>query len=99
MVTEEEVLAALKNVVDPELGINVVDLGLIYDVKVKEGDVVHVKMTLTVPTCPLYALFTKQVEEAVKKAGAKEVEVELTFDPPWTPDRMSPEAKKILGLE
>ena len=99
MVTREDVIAALKNVLDPELGINVVDLGLIYEVNVEEGDVVYVKMTLTVPTCPLYAFFTKQVEEAVKRAGAKEVKVELTFDPPWTPDRMSPEARKMLGLE
>ena len=99
MVTEKEVWNELKKAIDMELGIDVVNLGLIYEVKVKEGGVVYIKMTLTTPACPLANVIVADVYHKVKAIpGVKDVEIELTFDPPWTPDRMSPEARKLLGL-
>ena len=91
-------MEALKKVHDPELGVNIVDLGLIYDISVKDNDV-HVKMTLTTPGCPLYMVFLKEVERAIKELGANKVEIELVFDPPWTPERMSKELRKRFGFE
>lgn len=97
MVTKEEVLKALSNVYDPEIPVNVVDLGLIYDVKV-EGESVYVKMTLTAPGCPMHSIIAMQVKEAVQSLqGVKDVKVEVVWDPPWTPDRMSKKAKEVLG--
>lgn len=91
-------LEALRKCVDPEIGENLVDLGLIYGVDVK-GGAVKVRMTLTTPGCPMHAFLVKQAEEAVKKVeGVKKAEVELVWDPPWTPERMSETAKKRLGF-
>lgn len=99
-VTVEKVLEALKTCYDPEIPVNIVDLGLIYDVKIEEGNVVKIKMTLTAPGCPVGFFLNEQVKEAVMAAcpSVSRVEVELVFDPPWTPDRMSDEARAILGL-
>ncbi len=98
MVNEEEVWKALKDVVDPEIGANVVDLGLIYEVRVTDGKDVYVKMTLTVPGCPLMNVLPAQVEERIKQLeGVEKITVQLTFDPPWSPDRMSEELKKLYG--
>jgi len=92
-------MKVLKECYDPEIGISLVDLGLIYDVEVK-GDKVHIKMTLTTPGCPMHMMMTEDVKEKVGKIkGVKEVNVELVWDPPWTPDRMSKEAKKMLGFK
>ncbi len=97
MVTKAQVREALKRVIDPEIGINIVDLGLIYDVKV-ENDVAHVCMTLTVPGCPLINMLTQQAEKAVRAVeGIKDVKLELTWDPPWNPKMMSEDAKRKLG--
>jgi metal-sulfur cluster biosynthetic enzyme len=75
-------------VIDPELGLSVVELGLIYAVTV-DDDRVRVRMTLTAPGCPLHAVMPGWVREAVRSVpGVREAEVDLTFDPPWTPDRM-----------
>ncbi len=99
MVTEEDVLRALKSAVDMELGVDVVNLGLIYELKVKEGKDVYIKMTLTTPMCPLANAIVADVYQKVKEVeGVENVDIELTFDPPWTPDRMSPEARKLLGM-
>ena len=99
MVNKEEIWNELKTVVDPEIGANLVDLGLIYEVRVEEGKNVYVKMTLTVPGCPLMNVLPAQVEEQLKKIeGVEDVRVELTFDPPWTPDRMSKELRELYGL-
>ena len=99
MVSEKDVLDALHGVMDPELGINIVDLGLIYEVKVN-GKKVNVKMTFTTPACPLLQYIVSDVEEKVGKiSGVEEVVVSLTWDPPWNPDRISAEGKKQLGLE
>ena len=95
----EDVLNALREVYDPELPFNVVDLGLIYGVEVN-GSKVKVKMTLTAIGCPLGGYLLDMVEEVIKEKvpGVEEVEVELVFDPPWTPDRMNPEVRRLLGL-
>ncbi len=95
---KEELLKLLKDVVDPELGINVVDLGLIYEIE-ERGEKIFVRMTLTSPMCPLGAFIVEEVERKLKEATGKDVEIEITFDPPWSPDRMSAEAKKKLGIE
>ncbi len=92
----EKAVEALKKVVDPEVGVNVVDLGLIYELK-PENDRIYVKMTLTSPFCPLGGLIIMGVEQALKAAGFKKVDVDVVFDPPWTPERMSEEAKRKLG--
>ncbi len=97
-VSKEAVLNALRTVYDPEIPFNVVDLGLVYDVKVDDGNV-RVKMTMTFPGCPLASMIVMQAEEAIKKIdGVKDVKVELVWDPPWTPDRISPELREELGL-
>jgi len=91
------VLDALRKCLDPEVGENIVDLGLIYGVYVK-GGVVKVRMTLTTPGCPMHAFLTKQAEEAVKKVkGVKKTEIELVWNPPWTPEKMSKAAQTRLG--
>lgn len=103
--TKEMVLAKLSKVIDPELSIDIVSLGLIYDVTFPEsGDIkVHILMTLTTPGCPLAGVFDKMVRDAlVGLEGVnveKEVFIELTFDPPWVPDLMTEEAKAQLGFD
>ena len=95
---KDEVLKKLKTVIDPELNINIVDLGLIYGVKIKE-DKVTVKMTLTTPGCPLLPHFEEEVKKAVKKAqGVKSVTIDLTFEPVWGPEKMTEEARVQLGM-
>jgi len=94
---KEKVLNVLKSIVDPELGANIVDLGLVYDVRV-EREKVKVLMTLTSIGCPLASFIISEIESKLKEAGFKEVEVELTFDPPWSPERMSKQLRKKLGI-
>jgi len=95
---EERVLAALKKVLDPELGVNVVDLGLLRGIEISEGPIIKIKMTLTTPGCPMgffiLGMAKKKVEEEVKEA--KEVSVELVLDPPWTPLDLTEEGRRIL---
>jgi len=93
----EKVLNVLKTVRDPEIGASIVDLGLIYDVKV-ENDKVKVLMTLTSIGCPLASFIVSEVESKLKQVGFKEVEIRLTFDPPWTPERMNKQLRKKLGI-
>ena len=89
-VTPGQVTEALRGVIDPELGLSVVELGLIYGVTVDDGRV-RVRMTLTAPGCPLHAVMPGWVREAVRGIpGVREAEVDLTFDPPWTRERMRP---------
>jgi len=86
-------------VFDPELHINIVDLGLVYDVR-EEGGVAEVEMTLTSPGCPLASVIDKDVKEVVMKIpGIKKVTLELVWDPPWTSEMMSDEAKAELGFD
>ena len=97
-VTEKDVKNALKAVKDPELNLDVVVLGLIYDIEITEGDV-HVTMSLTSPMCPLAEQLVSEARDTVSAVeGVAECEVELTFDPPWTPERISPLIRSSLGL-
>jgi metal-sulfur cluster biosynthetic enzyme len=98
-VTSEEVLEVLKNVYDPEIPINIVDLGLIYDVQIAEGDI-FVQMTLTAPGCGMGPFIAQQAEWAISELdGVEDVQVEMTFDPPWSPDLISEDGKKLLGID
>ena len=98
-VTSEEVYQALKTVYDPEIPVNVVDLGLIYDVQVTDDNNVFVQMTLTFPGCGMGPHIAQQAEWAVQDLdGVEEVEIELTFDPPWSPEMISEEARMMLGI-
>jgi len=98
MATREEVLEVLRQVEDPELGMDVVDLGLVYDVEV-EGPKVKVTYSLTSMGCPAGPLIAGDIDRAAREVvGVEDVELELTFDPPWTPDKMSDDAKFILGF-
>jgi len=94
----EEIVKALKECYDPEIPVNVWDLGLIYDVNV-DGEKVHVKMTLTAPGCPMHAFISRDVKEKLQSiSGVKEATVEVVWDPPWSPDKMNPQAKAQLGI-
>ena len=98
MPTKDEVLEVLRQVEDPELGMDIVDLGLLYDVEV-EGPKVRVTYSLTSMGCPAGPLIAGDIDRAAREVeGVEDVELELTFDPPWTPDRMSEDAKFILGF-
>jgi FeS assembly SUF system protein len=95
----EPVLEALKTVRDPEIPVNLVDLGLIYELVVKKGGIVFVEMTLTTPACPVAQSMPGEVEAAVRGVeGVTEARVKLVWSPPWDRDRMSEEAKLELGL-
>ncbi len=97
MATETEVRDALSNVIDPELGLDFVELGLVYDIEV-EGGTVNVTFTLTTPACPIGPMVTEQMKEFVGDLeGVDEVVPTMVFSPPWTPERMSEDAKFALG--
>lgn len=96
---EPAIIEALKSVYDPEIPVNIYDLGLIYGFEVDENYFVDVSMTLTAPGCPVAETFPGIVENAVKSVvGVSDARVELTFDPPWTMNNMSEEAKLELGM-
>jgi metal-sulfur cluster biosynthetic enzyme len=98
MATREEVLEVLRQVEDPELGMDIVDLGLLYEVEV-EDSTAKVTYSLTSMGCPAGPLIAGDIDSAVRQVeGIENVELELTFDPPWTPDKMSDDAKFILGF-
>ncbi len=98
-VHRDEVYEALRTVYDPEIPVNVVDLGLIYDVQVSDANDVFVQMTLTFPGCGMGPHIAQQAEWAVQDVeGVEEVNIELTFDPPWSPDLISEEARNMLGI-
>lgn len=97
---ESEVIEQIRTVYDPEIPVNVYDLGLIYDIQIDDEKNVHVLMTLTSPSCPVAGILPGQVEEAVRgTAGIGKTSLELTWDPPFTIEMMSEEAKLILGLD
>jgi metal-sulfur cluster biosynthetic enzyme len=95
MVSVEDVTEALRDVIDPELGLDFVELGLIYDVEVDDDGTVRITYTLTSPGCPIGPQVSEQIEEFV---GVRDVQPTMTFSPPWTPDRMSEDAKFALGF-
>jgi FeS assembly SUF system protein len=94
------VIAALRTVYDPEMPVNIYELGLIYDVRADEAGQVQVRMTLTAPNCPVAGTLPAEVErKAASVPGVSGVKLELVFDPPWTKDLMSEAAKLALGIE
>jgi metal-sulfur cluster biosynthetic enzyme len=98
MPTKEDVFDALRVVEDPELGMDIVELGLLYDAEV-DGPKVHVTFTLTSMGCPVGPMIEQQIRETVESMeGVSDVEAELTWDPPWSPEKMSDDAKFILGF-
>lgn len=95
---KEDVREQLKEVIDPELDINIVDLGLIYEVEVDEENNIDILMTLTTPGCPLHGVFDEMVKKELKNLDeVGEIEVELTFEPRWSPEEMSDEARDEIG--
>jgi metal-sulfur cluster biosynthetic enzyme len=98
--TKEDVIAVLKNVLDPDIQMNIVDLGLVYDVEVRGPEAVYIKMTLTTPACPYGPELIENAKTMLLMLkGVKHVEVDLVFVPPWSQERMSEEAKLELGLD
>lgn len=98
-ITKEEIVEALRDVYDPEIPINVVDLGLIYDCQVDGGDV-DIKMTLTFAGCGMGPYIAQQAEWRISEIeGVDDVNVELVYDPPWTPDMISEEGRMELGID
>ena len=96
--TQEDVYEALEEVIDPELGLDFVSLGLVYEVEIEDSDV-YVTFTLTTPACPIGPQVSEQIKEFVGElAGVDGVHPKMVFDPPWTPDMMSEDAKFALGF-
>jgi len=100
MILRDQIIAALKKVYDPEMPVNIYELGLIYGLDVDDAGRASVRMTLTAPNCPVAGTLPGEVERAVRAVpGVTDVKLELTFDPPWSKDRMSEAAKLALGIE
>lgn len=98
MLDHETIINSLKNVYDPEVSVNIYDLGLIYNIDIKEEGKVDVLMTLTSPFCPAGDMIIDDVVESIRSLGATEVGVNITFQPEWGPDKISDEGKLELGL-
>lgn len=97
--TTEQIEAALENVLDPELGVNIVDLGLIYGIEVSLEGIVLLRMTMTTPACPLRTYLARQIAMQLSRTdGIAGLRIEWTWDPPWTPEMMRPTARRQLGL-
>lgn len=96
---DDEILAALKSVIDPELGINIVDLGLVYHAA-RTTNGIDIALTMTTPACPLGEMMTAEIKQVLgdRFPDAPDVRVELVWDPPWSPDLMSEESRRQLGM-
>jgi metal-sulfur cluster biosynthetic enzyme len=98
MVTQETVQKALRGVKDPELNLNIIDLGLVYEIEVKEDQRVHIRMTLTSPGCPAGPEIVGDVKRTVEELeGVSGADVEIVWEPYWTPERMDPRIRAFLG--
>ena len=96
---ETRVVEALKEIFDPEIPVNIYDLGLIYDIQVEPAGDVAIKMTLTAPNCPAAQSLPVDVKTAAERAeGVESAEVEVVFDPPWTPEKMNDSAKLVMNI-
>lgn len=96
---EDHVKAVIQNIYDPEIPVNIYDLGLIYNINVREDESAHILMTLTAPNCPAAQSLPEEVKTKVELIdGIREAEVEITFDPPWTPENMDESAKLMLNI-
>ena len=99
VLTGEAVRQALRHVKDPELDMNIVDLGLVYDVEVDEGGLVRINMTLTSPGCPAGPMITNDIYKAVRALeGVKDVDIDIVWEPYWTPDRIDPKIRAMMGF-
>lgn len=98
MVSEQNILQALRGVNDPEVGVNIVDLGLVYSTEIVGGKV-RIQMTMTTPACPMHSYLTEEVREAIlsQHEEVEDVNVELVWDPPWSPQMISEKGKRQLG--
>ena len=96
---EKSILETLKDVMDPEVGVNIVDLGLVYKVDIQPEEVVYIQITMTTPACPLHGVIIRNMDKALRETypDLGEMTIELVWDPPWSPELMSPEAKQQLG--
>ena len=98
MTLKEKIIEEIKKIYDPELPVNIYELGLIYDIKI-ENDIIKVKMTLTTPNCPVAESLPKEVKDSIMQIeGVKKVDLDLVWDPPWSKDMMSESAKLELNL-
>ena len=98
MVTKEEILEEMKQVSDPEIGMDVVNLGLVYDITIN-GDRVYIKMTMTAPTCPVTPWILSEAQRVVENInGVEAADIEVVWDPPWNPSMMTDEAKEALNM-
>lgn len=100
MASEEDVLQILRTVNDPEVGVNIVDLGLIYSTEI-HGDTVRIVMTMTTPACPMHSYLTEEVREAIlfQDEDVEKVDVQLVWDPPWSPQMISEKGRRQLGWQ
>lgn len=99
MVTEDVIVEGLREVYDPELHYNIYDLGLVYEIGIDDGGV-NILMTLTTPACPIGPMIVEQIQENIGLIpGVKDVDIEFTFTPPWSPEKMTDEARADLGLD
>lgn len=99
MVTKDEVITVLKDCYDPEIPLNIWDLGLVYGIDLNEDGNIGIKMTLTAPGCMMGGMIAEEVKSKIKAMnGVKDAKVELVWDPPWSPDKMSEEAKAQMGI-
>lgn len=96
--TVDQCWSALRNVIDPEIYQNIVDLGLVYGIDLSDEQAVVVTMTLTTPHCPLGPQIIENVQQELTAIGASQVDVKIVWTPAWTPDAMTPELKKLLGI-
>ena len=98
-ITEKKIREILTNVMDPELNMSIMDLGLVYDVKI-EKEKIHITMTLTTIGCPLFSLIEQEVKNKLSEFDINDdqLKIELTFDPPWSMERMSEKAKAMMGI-
>ncbi len=98
MVTKEEILEEMKVVSDPEIGMDIVNLGLVYDIQI-DGDQVYIKMTMTAPTCPVTPWILAEAQKVVENMpGVEAADIELVWEPPWNPEMMSDEAREELNM-
>jgi metal-sulfur cluster biosynthetic enzyme len=97
-ITEDAVRTALRSVKDPELNLNIIDLGLVYEVDVEDGNV-HIRMTLTSPGCPAGAQIMNDIHKAVRPLdGVKDVDIEIVWEPYWSPERIEPKVRAMMGF-
>lgn len=99
MVSKDDVMKVLEDVYDPELGVDIVSIGLVYEVSINDENDVEVLMTFTFPGCPYGDSLVDEAEEAIKGVeGVRNIKVNVTFEPPWNPDMMDPDIRSALGL-